>query len=163
MSTTEELNAAHSIAAHDIDGENIPDLGFDQATNEIAILLRENGEPVDILFFDIDSGEYRTALETVADDGPTSRDTTPRTTVWAGFDNLSAPVVRLNSNIHEWLSDSCSGVVNISRFNRGHMAKLAQAPSIVCSDVRTAMAAWDYGFGAKDSELDRFTIDGVAA
>jgi hypothetical protein len=138
----DRVKAIEALAAHDIDGENIPDLGFVQATNEIAILLREKGEPVDILFFHIDSGEYRTAL-----DEPS--------TVWAGFDNLSAPIVRLNVNIHEWLSDSCSGVVNIARFYRGHIADLAQADSIVCSDVHTALQAHNWS----RIETDRFKID----
>jgi hypothetical protein len=135
-------------ATHGIDGENIPDLGYVEATGEIVILLREAGEPVDVLYVDLESGDHRLAN----DDDDTETASTP----WAGKDNMCAPVVRLHANLSEWLAAGCTGVCNLARTSRRHMRDLSQADSIVCNCVYTALQAHDWG----KVELNRFTVDG---
>lgn len=145
--------ALEALAEHAIDGTNIPKFGFDQATAQVVILLREACVPVDVLFVDLESGDYRTATESSDGDKPTR---------WAGRDNLADTVVRLHANLFEWLAAGCSGVCNLARVSRSHMADLKQAKSIVCSDIHTALQAWDWG-AANKAELARFTVDGPTA
>ncbi len=77
----------------------------------------------------------------------------------AGRENLPLPVVRLHAHSMDWLEAGCEGVCHIEPIGRKALADLRNATTIECSDIYTALKAWDWGFGGDEDELFRFIID----
>jgi hypothetical protein len=114
---------------------------------ELAIPIIEDGIFVDLLFISDQMSFARATCRTP----------------WLGRDNLLAPVtgsvVRLHSHPMDWLESGCAGACHIDPINRKALAKLADATSIECNDIHTALEAWDWAFGGDEEELWRFIID----
>jgi hypothetical protein len=84
---------------------------------------------------------------------------------WLGRENLAHPVVRLHAHPMDWLEAGCTGVCHIEPTSRKALKDLSGAVTIECSDIHTAMEAWDWGFDADRTNFDapkdmaRFSID----
>jgi hypothetical protein len=79
---------------------------------------------------------------------------------WLGRDEFGATQeVRLHRDPADWLEAGCTGVCHIEPISRAGLKDLQQMDRIICSDVHTALEAWDWGFGGNDAELGRFVID----
>jgi hypothetical protein len=78
---------------------------------------------------------------------------------WLGRENFMLPVVRLHAHPMDWLEAGCKGVCHIEPISRKALKDLSQVGTIECSDIYTALEAWDWGFGGEDEELARFSID----
>jgi hypothetical protein len=115
---------------------------------ELAIPIIEDGTFVDLLF--------------ISNDGTSFARATCRAP-WLGRENLSLPVVRLHAHPMDWLEAGCTGVCHIEPGSRKALAELTDAASIECSDIHTALEAWDWAFGGEPEELARFDIDALPA
>ncbi|MDH2341548.1 hypothetical protein [Bradyrhizobium sp. SSUT77] len=78
---------------------------------------------------------------------------------WLGRENLGQPVLRLHAHPMDWLQAGCTGVCHVAGISRKALKELAQAQTIECNDIETALEAWDWGFGADEDALARFEID----
>jgi hypothetical protein len=76
---------------------------------------------------------------------------------WLG--TVAGPVVRLHAHPMDWLESGCTAVCHIEPIGRESLADLRNVTTIECNDIHTALEAWDFGFGADDDELARFSID----
>lgn len=112
-------------------------------SHELAVPIVENGTFIDLLVI---SGEMHFASVTCR-------------ASWLGRENLTLPVVRLHAHPMDWLDAGCSGACHIAPINRKALKELAQAKTIECNDIETALEAWDWGFGSDEAELARFEID----
>jgi hypothetical protein len=110
---------------------------------ELAIPIIENGTFVDLLCISDDMSFVRVT-------GRAS---------WLGHENLTLPVVRLHAHPMDWLEAGCTGVCHLEPISHKALKDLSQAATIECSDIYTALEAWDWGFGGEDAELSRFSID----
>ena len=70
-----------------------------------------------------------------------------------------AATVRLHAHPMDWLEAGCTGLCHIEPISRKALKDLRKATRIECSDIHTALEAWDWGFGADDDELKRFEVD----
>jgi hypothetical protein len=82
---------------------------------------------------------------------------------WLGRENLSNEVVRLHAHPMCWLKAGRTGACHVALISRQALKELRGAKTIECSDIHTALQAWDWGFGGDDEELSRFMIDDTAA
>jgi hypothetical protein len=110
---------------------------------ELAIPIIEDGKFLDLLCI---SGEMTVARITCR-------------APWLGRENLALPVLRLHPHPLDWLEAGCTGVCHIEPTSRKALKDLRKVTTIDCSDINTALEAWSWGFGAKDDELVRFSID----
>jgi hypothetical protein len=110
---------------------------------ELAIPIIEKGVFVDLLFISDEMSYTRTTCRAS----------------WLGRENLALPVVRLHPHPMDWLEAGCTGVCHIEPCSRKALKDLRTAETIECNDVHAALEAWSWGFGAKDDELARFSID----
>jgi hypothetical protein len=69
------------------------------------------------------------------------------------------PTTRLHSHPMDWIESGCTGVCHIEPISRTALKDLQAATTIECNDIHTALEAWDWGFGADDDALARFSID----
>lgn len=111
--------------------------------HELAIPIIEDGKFVDLLVI---SDEMSFALITCR-------------ASWLGRENLTLPVVRLHTHPMDWLEAGSTGVCHIAPVSRKALKELAKAKTIECSDIETALEAWDWGFASDETELARFEID----
>lgn len=111
--------------------------------HELAVPIFEDGALIDLLVI---SREMSFAMVT----GRAS---------WLGRENLALPVVRLHAHPMDWLAAGCTGVCHVEPISRKALKELAQAKTIECDDIETALEAWDWGFGSDEAELARFEID----
>jgi hypothetical protein len=111
----------------------------------IAVPIVEDGAFVDLLLMDADCVDDYTRSCGQAQ--------------WLGREQLLQPVVRLHRDPFNWLEAGCRGVCHIEPISRKALKDLGQAGKIQCSDIHTALEAWDWGFAADDDELARFVID----
>jgi len=111
---------------------------------ELALPIIEDGAFVDLLC--------------ISDDGVSFACVTGRAS-WLGGENLALPVVRLHAHPMDWLQAGCTGVCHVEPISRKALKDLSQATTIECSDIYTALEAWDWGFRSDEDELARFAID----
>lgn len=111
--------------------------------NELAVPIFEDGAFIDLLVI---NREMSFSMVT----GRAS---------WLGRENLALPVVRLHAHPMDWLDAGCAGVCHVEPISRKGLKELAQAKTIECDDIETALEAWDWGFGPDEAELARFEID----
>ncbi|MDA9437241.1 hypothetical protein [Bradyrhizobium sp. CCBAU 51627] len=107
-----------------------------------AVPVYEGGQFVDLLL--------------IGDDG--SFETVSCRASWLGRDNINQSTIRLHAHPLNWLQSGCTGVCHIASISRAALKELVAVQRIECSDIRTAMEAWDWGFG-DDEGLSRFWID----
>jgi hypothetical protein len=108
---------------------------------ELAIPIFEDGEFIDLLCISDEQSYARVTCRAS----------------WLG--RVTGPVVRLHAHPMDWLEDGRNGVCHIAETSRKALKELRSATTIECSDVHTALEAWDWGFGGEDDELGRFEID----
>ncbi|CEJ13408.1 hypothetical protein BN1110_03724 [bacterium YEK0313] len=109
----------------------------------LALPLRADGVFVDTLLIDTDTFEHLRICDAVD---------------WLGEDNISG-TVRLHAAPVDWLRAGCAGCCSLHPYGRGHLRALRRADRIQCDDIRLALEAWEWGFGAYDNDLARFDID----
>ncbi len=110
---------------------------------ELAIPIIEDGIFVDLLF--------------ISDEMSFARATCRAS--WLGRENLTMPVVRLHAHPMDWLESGCTGACHIEPISRKALRDLRSVTTIECSDIHTALEAWDWAFGGDEDELARFDID----
>jgi hypothetical protein len=110
----------------------------------IAVPVTEAGAFVDLLLLHTDCSDF-----------------TVCGTQWLGRDNLKQPTVRLHATPNDWYDAGCEGACHVARTSRVALQelKLQKVATILCSDMNTAMEAWDWGFAGDESELSRFVVD----
>ncbi|AHF86705.1 hypothetical protein RLEG3_18395 [Rhizobium leguminosarum bv. trifolii WSM1689] len=79
--------------------------------------------------------------------------------IWLGGDNIDGDEIRLHGCVSDWLDAGGEGCVFIDPQRRSPLKRLQSVGKILCSDVGTALEAWEWAFGADDNELGRFEID----
>ncbi|MFF0919113.1 hypothetical protein ACFYE8_05350 [Rhizobium leguminosarum] len=79
--------------------------------------------------------------------------------IWLGGDNIEGDEVRLHRCVSEWMEAGGEGCVYIDPQRRTPLKRLQAVGKILCSDVGTALEAWEWGFSAQDDYLSRFDID----
>jgi hypothetical protein len=107
----------------------------------LAVPIYEDGKFIDLLL--------------VSDD--MSFETATCRAKWLG--SVTGPVVRLHAHPMDWLEAGCTGVCHIEPISRKALKDLRNVETIECSDIHTAVQAWDWGFGGEDDELARFVVD----
>lgn len=110
--------------------------------HELAIPIFEDGAFIDLLVI---SREMSFAMVTGR-------------ALWLGRENLVLPLVRLHAHPMDWLEAGCAGVCHVEPISRKALKELAQAKTIECDDIETALEAWDWGLGSDEAELVRFEI-----
>lgn len=128
---------------------------------ELAVPIIEDGTFVDMLF--------------ISNDGTSFARATCRAS-WLGREYLTSQLgdlvkspktpkkpnkisVRLHAHPMDWLAAGCTGVCHIEPVSRKALKDLRAVKTILCNDIHTALEAWDWGFGADDDNLARFSID----
>ena len=112
---------------------------------ELAVPIVEDGVFIDLLFIS-DAQSFARA---------TCR------AKWIG--RVTGPVIRLHAHPMDWLEAGCTGVCHIEPISRKALKELRNVETIKCSDINTALSAWEWGFGGEDDELARFVIDDTPA
>ncbi|WP_156162682.1 hypothetical protein [Bradyrhizobium sp. LTSP857] len=110
---------------------------------ELAVPIFENGKFIDLLVI---SDEMQFASITGR-------------ALWLGRENLALPVVRLHAHPMDWIEAGCTGACHVAPVSRKALKELAKAETIECSDIETALEAWDWGFASDEAALARFEID----
>ena len=78
---------------------------------------------------------------------------------WLGRDEIGGDdVVRLHTHPMDWLAAGCRGVCHIEPISRDALKDLCSVHGIVCSDIHTALEAWDWS-SSGDCEVGRWVID----
>jgi hypothetical protein len=111
---------------------------------ELAVPFFEDGEFIDLLFIS-DSMSFERATGRAK---------------WLG--SVAGPVVRLHAHPMDFFAAGCTGVCHIEPISRKALKDLRSVETIQCSEIHTALQAWDWGFGGEDDELARFVIDDTA-
>jgi hypothetical protein len=107
---------------------------------ELAIPILEDGVFVDMLFI---SDEMTFA----------------RATCRAPWLGTITPTTRLHAHPFDFIEAGCTGACHIAETSRKALKDLRSATTIECSDIHTALEAWDWAFESDDNELARFEID----
>lgn len=164
---------------NDIDPDALPfQCKFVNVTVSRDYALPEIAEPCGRTVYEFDKpiphglaageiGERNCLIFPIIDDGKTidigmlgeDFGTVRQKAIWLGGDNIEGESVRLHSGVYEWLEAGATGCVYIDEQRRTPMKRLQAVHRVQCNNVALALEAWEWAYGAKDSELARFEID----